>query len=1017
MTGGLLTRGWGAFFLYGLFLSIPFLLFVSDWQGVRSEQLHQIRQGVTDQAIDLLEHNRSSCSLDYLLKTAFFGLHGEMQALVASEGVEGLRARFDAEYPSLAGGLPPHSVLVAVAKTPIERTLDFLDRVPEAGRAARRFLSSDLGGVLHHSARILWRSLSVPVGELDIVSASGTFGIASAAALAGFIPILDDQASGPVPLASQSEQLSRQFGFPVDVESFRKLHVSVRSKREGLLVRFSGRETGPRVLFWAYPLVPGRRVLLVSLFDLKKLPSDFAAGVLAARADSAQGIAFISPFGEKNVPPRVSGYFQTQPSLLRALERHRRLPPPARIIDEVEGNVLVVAPTLVGVQSHAAVALPLPESLSITKLEAFLALIVALAYVCGLILIGQRVVLNRGWRLTVGAVTLLSCFSVIFLPNGLGRLILRRILQDQFREAKQKVALGLESYLHQSSDLMTLADSDLVYRMQTAGERFGDKGALLSGKAGMTQELASMAVRFRALFPDPMLRNSLLLVACKGPSAYSCWIPKGGASGLTDLLAYLMEKTLFRLTGGTGPGGEENASEEKLDLAGVRNEFLREFVQSFFLGFLGPDAYYQFLANPLGLIEVVSSLNTTFSISSPVFRGGRMEALVTLISGDCQEENAILEKLVKGDLLPRKDATFLAVRTGETYSGQYESERNPPALWDLINRTRRTSLPISREVAGPEGTLLLQTLPNSMFRVYTLAASTNLDPLFREEKRREFVSSVLMLLAIAFSLALVLALFRHFIGPLRRLQDALSAVIGDDFEVRLPSGSVDEFGNLAVAFNRMTTGLQEGSLLGRYVSSAVMGIIRDKAAFARAQKGEFRPVTVLFSSVRLPSHDEGGEEEVFAVLDAHLRACNETLAKHGGILDKVIAGKILMFFDHTSMGGGRNAVAAALEVVEAVRRRFPGSGSPPYFGLASGPVVAGILGAPQVRLDFTVIGDAVNLSARLNALACKQPGSALVVDQNTRSALPEGIIGVDDLGSISIKGKREPVPTFRVREA
>ena len=94
-------------------------------------------------------------------------------------------------------------------------------------------------------------------------------------------------------------------------------------------------------------------------------------------------------------------------------------------------------------------------------------------------------------------------------------------------------------------------------------------------------------------------------------------------------------------------------------------------------------------------------------------------------------------------------------------------------------------------------------------------------------------------------------------------------------------------------------------------------------------------------------------------------------------------------------------------------RLLNAQGNAGYFGMATGPAVAGVLGARNIRLDYTVIGDAVNLAARLNSMAKGDAGPSIIADEKTRGLVSQTVTAVS-LGFINIKGKQEPVQVFHL---
>ncbi len=162
--------------------------------------------------------------------------------------------------------------------------------------------------------------------------------------------------------------------------------------------------------------------------------------------------------------------------------------------------------------------------------------------------------------------------------------------------------------------------------------------------------------------------------------------------------------------------------------------------------------------------------------------------------------------------------------------------------------------------------------------------------------------------------------------------------------------------------------------------------------------------TLLYSDIRSFTSfaEDRSPEEVVDFLNRLMTLQVDAVTGHGGDVDKMIGDAVLARFD--GQDGGKNAVATAREIITAVAR----GDYPRHVGIGvfRGEVISGAVG-PENRRDFTVIGDAVNISARLctEALA-----GEIVVD---------AVLADDDFGpveSIQVKGRQEPLSVRRLKE-
>jgi adenylate cyclase len=137
-----------------------------------------------------------------------------------------------------------------------------------------------------------------------------------------------------------------------------------------------------------------------------------------------------------------------------------------------------------------------------------------------------------------------------------------------------------------------------------------------------------------------------------------------------------------------------------------------------------------------------------------------------------------------------------------------------------------------------------------------------------------------------------------------------------------------------------------------------------------------------------------------------------TLTKHGASIDKFIGDCVMALFPR-ELSGPQRAVAAALEILDRLPALRDATGIDVHvrMGINAGPVVIGDIGSTHHRRDFTVIGDHVNIASRLQTTAGVDD---VLVSESVARQLTAGFV-VSEVGSIPVKGRREPVRTFRVR--
>ena len=279
---------------------------------------------------------------------------------------------------------------------------------------------------------------------------------------------------------------------------------------------------------------------------------------------------------------------------------------------------------------------------------------------------------------------------------------------------------------------------------------------------------------------------------------------------------------------------------------------------------------------------------------------------------------------------------------------------------------------------------------------------------------------ILIVGLIGFTLASAAALIfgRRMTRPILRIGEIAARVGEGDFSARIEDvTSRDEIGDLAGRFNKMIGQLGQRLELMKFVSHGTMSAIRKADTNGMSRGGERRSVSVIFTDIR--GYTEFSErvppEVVIEALNRYFDVQTRLVENYQGDVDKFIGDALVAVFEGENKE--RRAVACGVDIIESMAELlniYPDYNLNVGLGVASGEVVMGAMGARD-RMDFTVLGSTVNLSARLCSKAA--PGQ-LLVDMATRDAA-EGAekMVFDVLEPISLKGFAKPVPAFAARRA
>jgi adenylate cyclase len=272
------------------------------------------------------------------------------------------------------------------------------------------------------------------------------------------------------------------------------------------------------------------------------------------------------------------------------------------------------------------------------------------------------------------------------------------------------------------------------------------------------------------------------------------------------------------------------------------------------------------------------------------------------------------------------------------------------------------------------------------------------------------------MLTVAFAVPITVGLgFSQSLRPIHDLAAGSERVAAGDYTQRLPVVQDDDLGALAASFNRMQTGLAERQRLqgafGTYVDPALAARLLEQGDDVFT--GERREVTVMFVDIRdfTPFAEANSAEDTVARLNALFEIVVPAVVDAGGHVNKFLGdGALAVFGAPNDLSNHANqAVSAAGEILRRVDERFAGAFRI-GIGINTGLVIAGTIGGGG-KLEFTLIGDTVNVAARVEQLT-KTTGDALLITESCIDAMDSQPPGLIDRGSHALKGKSAAVQVF-----
>lgn len=301
------------------------------------------------------------------------------------------------------------------------------------------------------------------------------------------------------------------------------------------------------------------------------------------------------------------------------------------------------------------------------------------------------------------------------------------------------------------------------------------------------------------------------------------------------------------------------------------------------------------------------------------------------------------------------------------------------------------------------------------------STESDIDELLMSMIRTIVVATGVLILAMI----ITLILSRKLTSPISQTSEFAARISTLEFDHvnPLPRSRLKEIDDLATSFNAMLVGLQS---FGRYVPRLlVKRLIREHQVAAGTEE---RELTVMFTDVvGFTSICEGMDPtEVAAFISEHLTLVSNCIEREGGTIDKYIGDAVMAFWGapETIENANLRAIRAAGAIQTAInednskRKRANLPSVRIRIGIHSGPLIVGDIGSPE-RLNYTVIGDIVNIAQRLEGLGKEvdaEAESIVLVSSDVRDSLKDDVV-FDTIGKKKVKGRAGEIEVFRFRQS
>jgi adenylate cyclase len=281
----------------------------------------------------------------------------------------------------------------------------------------------------------------------------------------------------------------------------------------------------------------------------------------------------------------------------------------------------------------------------------------------------------------------------------------------------------------------------------------------------------------------------------------------------------------------------------------------------------------------------------------------------------------------------------------------------------------------------------------------------------------------LLMMGIAASIGLALFVTRAITGPLNELQSAMKRVEEDDLDVQIQVVTNDELGYLGQQFNRMVGGLRQARKLRDLLDMYISPQVAREALQSGAQLGGRRTeCSVLFSDIRgfTSVSERLSPEQLIELLNRYMMSMIDIIVENQGIVNKFGGDSLLAIFGTPLNPAGDHAAKAvhaaqgmqqAMSAFNASQRSDWAPALETGIGIATGQVIAGNIGGRE-RIEYTVLGDTVNLASRLQDKT-KELGDPILLSESTfEHARRHMQLQAECHAGVAVKGKRMPVDVY-----
>ena len=380
-------------------------------------------------------------------------------------------------------------------------------------------------------------------------------------------------------------------------------------------------------------------------------------------------------------------------------------------------------------------------------------------------------------------------------------------------------------------------------------------------------------------------------------------------------------------------------------------------------------------------------------------------AQVTLYRADGQ---AAFNTFPEGSQIPALTSEILAAVNAE---GPQPLQNR---IWTLAKNEYNEAVGPLLVRGQPSGWAIAVALPRAL-----ITSSARVSP---AQLAVAFMLAILAVIALGVVIAKIIAI------PVFELVDASTRVAKGDLDANVREQAKDEIGLLSRQFNHMVSQLRQRDIMRDLFGRMVSEEVREALLLGHQLQlgGELKVVTVLFTDIRqfTTLSECNSPQEVVGMLNSYFSIVNGAVHEAGGMINKFGGDSTMAIFgaplnlepSETAHRALRAALSIRIRITEYNARRVQAGLEPLNIGIGinTGEVITGNVGAED-RFEYTVIGDTVNVAARIQSLSSQFTDSNILISEGTYKAFAERErLLVTDQGAVALKGRTESVHIYNV---